>query len=392
MTTPSMMTELKSTQMQSGPAREGHGLDEALLESMRRDFESRPANRLAANAVTQAGVDEVALNRDVVTTTDHTFSHKLDAWAVTNQKKTGRCWMFAALNLFRVGAMKKMNLKEFEFSQNYTLFWDKLERANFFFEAILQTADRPLDDRHVAFLLDRPLDDGGQWNMFINLVTKHGLVPKAMMPETESSSNTARLNSVLLNKLREGAMTLRALRADGAPMEAAQAGKRELISVIHRILCIHLGTPPTSFTWQWNDKDDDFHRDGEMTPQQFASKYVDLPIEDYVCIVNDPREAHPYNQTYTVEFLGNVVGGKPVVYLNVDMATMKSIAQKTIVDGEPVWFGCDVGKMMRRDLGLWDKDLFEYGAVYDTTFTMTKADRLEHHGTLMTHAMLFTGV
>ncbi|MHC4142127.1 MAG: C1 family peptidase, partial [Planctomycetota bacterium] len=150
------------------------------------------------------------------------------------------------MNLLRVGAMKKMNLKEFEFSQNHTLFHDKLERANYFLEAVIETADRPVDDRTVAFLLDRPLDDGGQWNMFVNVVRKHGLVPKAFMPESESSSNTRRMNAILLAKLREGARTLRELRGGGAPMEAARAAKDEILAVIHRILCIHLGTPPQS--------------------------------------------------------------------------------------------------------------------------------------------------
>jgi bleomycin hydrolase len=396
MTTPSIMTEPKGDAADVQPI--VHALDESLLASFRRDFESRPAARLARNAVTQVSVDDVALSRPVIAGTDHTFSHKLDDWAVTNQKKSGRCWMFAALNLFRVGAMKKMNLKEFEFSQAYTLFWDKLERANFFLESILQTANRPVDDRRVAFLLARPLDDGGQWNMFVNLVRKHGLVPKSVMPESESSSNTRRMNEVLLTRLREAAMILRRLRGDGAPMEAAQAAKREALAVIHRILCIHLGTPPAppplsgGFDWQWNDKDNNFHRDGAMTPVQFARKYVDLPIDDYVCLVNDPRKEHPFNRTYTVEFLGNVVGGAPVVYLNVEIEAMKQIAMRTIMGGEPVWFGCDVGKMMRRDLGIWDRRLFDYENVYDTTFTMTKADRLHHQETQMTHAMLFTGV
>lgn len=362
------------------------------LASLQRDFASKPAYRLALNAVTQCTIDDVALNRSVITTTDHTFSHVLDDWAVTNQKRSGRCWCFAGLNLFRVGAMKKMNLKDFEFSQNFTLFWDKFERSNYFLEAIIETADRDIDDRTVAFLLDRPLEDGGQWNMFVNIVKKHGLVPKAAMPETQSSSDTQRMNSVLIHKLREGAMTLRDLRKAGAPMEAVRAAKHDVLRVIHRILCIHLGTPPAKFDWQWNDKDRVFHRDGEMTPQAFAQKYVDLPLDEYVCLVNDPRESSPYNRTFTVQYLGNVVGGDIVIYLNVEIDVMKDIAKRSIMDGEPVWFGCDVGKMMRRDMGVWDKNLYDYETLYDTSFGLTKAQRLLAHQTLMTHAMLFTGV
>ncbi|MHC4989720.1 MAG: C1 family peptidase [Planctomycetota bacterium] len=367
-------------------------LDQSLLESFRLDFEGNSAYRIAQNAVAQNPVDDVALDRRVVTSTDHTFSNKLDDWVVTNQKKSGRCWMFAGLNLFRPGAMERMNLKEFEFSQNYTLFWDKLERANYFLEAIIETADRPVDDRTVAFLLERPLDDGGQWNMFVNVVSKHGLVPKSVMPETDSSSNTGKMNAILLYQLRNGARTLRELRASGAPMEAARAAKQDVLGIIHRILCIHLGTPPDSFDWQWNDKDKAFHRDGRMTPREFAEKYVTLPIDEYVCLVHDPRESSPFNRTFTVQYLGNVVGGEIVTYVNVPMDLMKSIARRAIVDGEPVWFGCDVGKMMRRDMGIWDRALFDYDALYDAPFPLDKSNRLEYHQTLMTHAMLFTGV
>jgi bleomycin hydrolase len=289
-----------------------------------------------------------------------------------------------------------MNLKDFEFSQNFTLFWDKFERSNFFLEAIIETADRDVDDRTVAWLLERPLDDGGQWNMFVNIVKKHGLVPKAVMPETESSSNTRRMNEVMLAKLREGAKTLREVAgehsSDNGRMDAVRKAKHEILESVYRMLCIHLGTPPSAFDWQWNDKDKKFHRDGQVTPIEFGQKYVALPIDEYVCVVHDPRSSSPIGKTYTVECLGNVVGGDPVVYLNVDIEVMKDIATKTILDGEPVWMGCDVGKMMRRDMGLWDANLFDYDGVYGTSFSLDKADRLAFHETLMTHAMLFTGV
>jgi len=390
LTTTPILTEPKTTAGLTADA--AAALSPEMLAEMRRSFDGVARYRLAQNAVAQTSVTDVALNRSVVTGIDHTFSHVLDDWEVTNQKKSGRCWMFAALNLFRVGAMKKMNLKSFEFSQNYTLFWDKLERANYFLEAIIETADQPLGDRTVAFLLGHPVDDGGQWNMFVNVVKKHGLAPQAVMPETESSSNTARMNSILIAKLREGAMQLRDLRASGAPMEAARAAKQDILKVIYRILSVHLGTPPTSFDWQWNDKDKKFNRDGKLTPQQFAENYITLPIDEYVCMVNDPRETSPFGKTFTVQHLGNVVGGQIVKYLNVEMDVMKDIAMRTITDGEPVWFGCDVGKMMRRDLGIWDAELFDYENLYDTPFDLTKSDRLLYHQTVMTHAMLFTGV
>ncbi len=363
-----------------------------LLRGYRDQFDARQANRLAQNAVTKVSIEDVALDHGVATSITPSFSHVLDDWAVTNQKRTGRCWMFAGLNLFRVGAMKAMNLKDFEFSQSYTLFWDKVERANYFLEAIIETIERDADDRTVATLLDRPIEDGGQWNMFVNIVKKHGVVPKSVMPETESSSSTMQMNRILKTQLRQGARTLRELHASGATMSEVRSQKEQILEAIYRIVSIHLGNPPDRFDWQWTDKDRVFHRDGEMTPQEFAEKYITLPIDEYVCLVNDPRPSSPLGHTFTVEYLGNVVGGAIVKYLNIDVDLMKQIASDTIVGGEPVWFGCDVGKMMRRDLGIWDKNLFDYAGLYDAEFSLDKSDRLTYHETLMTHAMLFTGV
>jgi bleomycin hydrolase len=229
--------------------------------------------------------------------------------------------------------------------------------------------------------------------MFVNLVKKHGLVPKSAMPESQSSSETMRMNAMLSHRLRAGAKELRELRGAGAPVEACRETKREILEAIHRILCIHLGTPPRTFDWQWNDDDGAFHRDGQMTPQAFAETYVQLPIDDYVCLVHDPRPSSPIGKTFTVQYLGNVVGGEIVTYLNVEIGLMKRLAMEAIADRtEPVWFGCDVAKMMRRDLGVWDRELFDYEGLYDTTFDLDKADRLSYHHSMMTHAMLFTGV
>src|SRR6266704_2962285 len=205
------------------------------LELLRKDFSANPAYRLAQNAVTRTALDDVAISRDVINNSDHSLSVLLDDWKVTNQERSGRCWLFAGLNLMRVGAMQKMGLKDFEFSQNYAMFWDKIERANYFLEAVIETAGRDVDDRTVAHLLEAVADDGGQWNMFVAIVNKHGLVPKAVMPETQSSSNTGRMNSVLRNLLRQGARSVRAASAQGA--EAARAEKAELLRVIYRVLC-----------------------------------------------------------------------------------------------------------------------------------------------------------
>ncbi|HBW19654.1 MAG: aminopeptidase C [Streptosporangiaceae bacterium] len=365
-------------------------LSDGDLELLRKDFAASPAYRLAQNAVTRVAVDDVAISREIINSTDHSLSVLLDDWKVTDQERSGRCWLFAGLNLLRVGAMKKMGLKDFEFSQNYAMFWDKIERANYFLEAIIETADRHVDDRTVAYLLDSVADDGGQWNMFVAIVSKHGLVPKSFMPETHSSASTGRMNSVLRNLLRQGAKSVREASARG--LDAARAEKAEVLRVIYRVLCIHLGTPPDRFDWQWTDSDREFHRDGVLTPQEFAAKYADLPVRDYVCLVHDPRPTSPAGRTFTVQYLGNVLGAPPVSYLNAGMPVIKDIAARALQRGEPVWFGCDVAKMMSSDYGVWDAGLYDLSAVYDTDFTLTKADRLVFHETQMTHAMLFTGV
>ncbi|NQT41130.1 MAG: aminopeptidase, partial [Planctomycetes bacterium] len=272
------------------------------ISAFQQDFASRPEHTLVQNAVTKVDVTEIALNRSLVTSMDHTFSHTLDRWQATNQMKSGRCWMFAGLNVMRVDAMKSLSLEEFELSQNYIMFWDKLEKSNYFLEAILETADRPVDDRTVHFLLQSLVSDGGQWNMFANLVKKYGLVPKSVMPETHSSSNSRSMNRMLRRKLREGAMDLRELHDRGAPESEILATKNKILVTVYRMLSIHLGTPPSEFFWQWTDKDRKFHRDGVITPRQFAKKYVTTPFEEYVCLVHDPRRSSPRERTFTVEY------------------------------------------------------------------------------------------
>ncbi|MDQ3095079.1 MAG: C1 family peptidase, partial [Actinomycetota bacterium] len=362
------------------------------LERFTKQFASNPAYRLAQNAVTSTSLEDVALDRSVVTSIATSMSHHLDDWEVTNQKQSGRCWLFAGLNLLRAGAAKTMGVKDFEFSQNYLLFWDKLEKANFWLEAVIDTADRDVDDRTVAHLLANPAEDGGQWNMFVALVAKHGLVPKQAMPETHSSSKTSSLNRSIGQLLRRTARDIRAQAATGESPDHLRATKLEALEVAHRILAIHLGEPPSAVQWQWNDKDKGFHRDDEMSPQDFAARYAGLDLEDYVCIVHDPRSSSEVGHTYTVEYLGNVVDAAPVVYLNVEMSLLRELAMKALVDGVPVWFGCDTGKMANVERGYWDERLYDYDGVYDADLSMDKADRLLHHDTLMTHAMLFTGV
>ena len=367
-------------------------LTQESVAGFRESFDADPSKRLVQNVVTQHDVNDVALSRSIVTESPHSFSIVLDDWSVTNQAKSGRCWMFAGLNLCRVDTRNILNVKDFEFSQNYLMFWDKLERANFILEAVIETADRPAGDRTVAFLLQNPISDGGQWDMFTALVAKHGVVPKSAMPETESSANSSRMNASLNYQTRQGAKRIRDAYTEESGLDELRAIKDRTLKVIYDMLCIHLGTPPTEVDWQWKDKDGEFTRPGKLTPLEFAANYLQTDIHDYVSLVHDPRETSPEGATFTVEYLGNVVDAPPIKYLNVDIQLMKDITQKMLEDGKPVWMGCDTGKQMHRDLGLWDAELFDYAGVYGADFSLDKAARLEYHQTSMTHAMMFTGV
>ncbi|MCH8893562.1 MAG: C1 family peptidase, partial [Chloroflexi bacterium] len=367
-------------------------LTQESVAGFRESFDADPSKRLVQNVVTQHDVNDVALSRSIVTESPHSFSIVLDDWSVTNQAKSGRCWMFAGLNLCRVDTRNILNVKDFEFSQNYLMFWDKLERANFILEAVIETADRPAGDRTVAFLLQNPISDGGQWDMFTALVAKHGVVPKSAMPETESSANSSRMNASLNYQTRQGAKRIRDAYTEESGLDELRAIKDRTLKVVYDMLCIHLGTPPTEVDWQWKDKDGEFTRPGKLTPLEFAANYLQTDIHDYVSLVHDPRETSPEGATFTVEYLGNVVDAPPIKYLNVNIQLMKDITQKMLEDGKPVWMGCDTGKQMHRDLGLWDAELFDYAGVYGADFSLDKAARLEYHQTSMTHAMMFTGV
>ena len=310
----------------------------------------------------------------------------------TNQKSSGRCWGFAGLNLFRVYLGRKHNLKDFQFSQSYFMFWDKLEKANYFLESILSTAEENFDSRIVMHLLQTPTEDGGQWDMWANLIKKYGVIPQAEMSESFSSSQSAEMNKMISRKLRENAHDLRKEHSKGASSEDLDKLKHNMIEEIFRMLSMHLGTPPKSFNWQVRDKDKKFRRYENLTPQSFYNDHVGLNLDDYVCLINCPMNNKEYKKVYTVEHLGNVVEGNPIKYLNVESDIMKEASIQSIKDDNPVWFGCDVGKHFHRNLGVMDTELFDYEMFYGTNFKMNKAERLEYGQSQMTHAMLFTGV
>ncbi len=361
------------------------------LSVFEKAFDSDRANRVAMNAATKNGVNNAAVRAESAREMRHTFNISLEQGEITNQKQSGRCWMFAALNTMRFRVMKKLELKTFELSQNYTLFYDKLEKSNYFLESILETLDEPTNGRLIAYLLASPLGDGGQWDMFVNLVEKYGVVPKEIMPETVASSSTRELVGYLTEKLREFACTLRTAHQAGAPMEALRAQKDEMLRTIYNMLCIALGKPPVTFDFE-TDTPNGFVRDLGITPQAFFKKYVDMDLSQYISLINAPTADKPYGKTYTVAFLGNVKEGRPVKYLNLPIEALKDAAIAQMQDGEPVWFGCDVGKRSVRDSGVMDLDALDLETLFSTKFTMNKAQRLDYGQSLMTHAMVFQGV
>ncbi len=361
------------------------------LEGLRADFDNREANRIAMNAVTTSGIDAVAKNFDRARYLQRRFSTVIDNGDATSQKRSGRCWLFSSLNVARFIAKREMNLKnkDFEFSQSYAMYFDKLERANYFMQDMqaLIEAGEPSDSRLVQFLLHDLMGDGGQWTMAMNIYTKYGAVPKDFFPETASSQNTGEMNTQLRAALRQAVAHMYA-----HPENASQIAK-QAVEEAHRILTIHLGTPPTSFEWEYVDKDDNFHRVGEITPVEFWNKYVTAGLEDYVCLVDDPRTEHPKGKMIGIEHLGNVAGGTPTAYLNVDTAFMKKCVRTILEEqGIPVWFGADCHPMMDRKDGAWATDLFEYGRVYDIDFDMNKEERVRFADSAMNHAMAFAGV
>ena len=363
------------------------------LQRFEADFDAERANVVAMNAVTKNGICDAAENVKAAPDNLHAYSVMVEAGDACNQKKSGRCWMFASLNVMRLKVMDKLNLKNMELSQNYPLFYDKLEKSNYFLENILDTLDEPLSGRVVAYLLQDPIGDGGQWDMFRSLVAKYGVVPKDIYPDTAVSVETMQLRKYLTTKLRGFACELREAAAAGESMEALRERKDAMMETVYRMLCISLGKPPVRFTWETRDKDGKFVRVSDITPQEFYEKYVGFDLDNLVTAINAPTQDKPYGRTYTVQYLGSVREGKyPVKYLNLPMDDLRAIAIAMLKDGRPVWFGSDVGQFSNRKAGILSLDAYNLGGLFDTEFPMSKAQRLDYGESLMTHAMVLTGV
>ncbi|HEM6120658.1 TPA: aminopeptidase C [Streptococcus suis] len=367
-------------------------LDFDFTERLYANYLANPSLQAAENAVSHNGLLKSLETRQSAIDNDYVFSIDLTKDAVSNQKASGRCWMFAALNTFRHKLISDFKLENFELSQAHTFFWDKYEKSNWFLEQIIATADQEIGSRKVKFLLDTPQQDGGQWDMVVALFEKYGVVPKSVYPESIPSSASRELNQYLNKLLRQDAQILRDLLAKGASSEEVQIQKENLLQEIFNFLAVNLGLPPRSFDFAYRDKDNVYHRDTNVTPQAFYEKYVGLKLSDYVSIINAPTTDKPYNKSYTVELLGNVVGAPAVRYLNVEMNRFKELAIAQLKAGESVWFGSDVGQSSNRQTGIMATNTYDFSSGLGIHFHQDKAGRLDYSESLMTHAMVLTGV
>ncbi|CAG9820635.1 unnamed protein product [Phaedon cochleariae] len=378
----------------------GGVLDKDILEKFHKSFYAEEKNVLSQNVCSKIDPFEVALSRKVLEETQHVFNHKIEAEGkpITNQKSSGRCWLFAAMNVIRLPFIKHFNLEDFEFSQGYLFFWDKIERCNFFLHNVVETGRRneAVDGRLVSFLLNDPTTDGGQWDMIVNLVNKHGLMPKKNFPESFNCESSLKMNQVLKSKLREYAKAIRVLVLKGASDADIQTLIEDQMTNIYRIVGICLGIPDETFTWTYYDKNKAFHSIGPITAKDFYEKHVKqlFNVDDKVCLVTDPRPTNEYGKVYTVDCLGNMVGGKRCIYNNQPVELLLELTAKSIKEGEAVWFGCEVSKRFAGKQGIQDLTAHNFPLVFgvDIQVTLSKADRLLYGESSMTHAMVFTAV
>ena len=363
------------------------------LQNFQADLDKHEGHEVNERAVTKNGILSVSADYRSEVAMDRVFSIDIDTGKVADQKRSGRCWMFAALNTMRHSMREKLHMKDdFELSQNYTFFWDKLEKSNYFLENVLQTAELPTSDRKVAWLMQTPQQDGGQWDMLVALIQKYGVVPQTVMPETFNSSNSTEINKQLNLKLRKDAVELRELVAANKSDADIQKAKEKMLNEIYRMLAYTFGEPPANFDFEYRDTDNNYHRIENITPQEFFKKYVGWNLDDYVSIINAPTADKPFNHMYTVEMLGNVLGGRQVRHLNLDMQTFRKVAIEQLRHGESVWFGSDVGQESDRKKGIMDTNLYHQDELFDVDFSMSKAERLDYGESMMTHAMVLTGV
>ena len=360
-----------------------------LLQKLQQATPKAPAERALHNSIVQNGM--VLANAELATPPDDHFTYRVPTKGITDQKRSGRCWLFTGFNVLRAQFIKDNNLGEFYFSHCYSFFWDQLEKANLFLEGILETRTLPITDRKVEWLFQHPINDGGQFTGISDNLLKYGVVPSDVMPETYSSNNTARLSSLIAKLLRQGGMELRSKAQQGATLAELRKDKETTLQAIYRLLCLNLGTPPTTFEYTLRDADGKVLSTKEYTPLSFYQEHVGVNLkDDYVMIMNDPSQ--PYYETYAIEYDRHAWDGKDWTYINLPMEEIKEMAIASLKDGNMMYYSCDVGKELNKESGLLTLGYDDYEAITGVPMTMTKGERIASFDSGSTHAMTLVAV
>ena len=364
------------------------------LEKDREKYLQDPKFDVVRHALSATTFNDVFKSLDKAEDTQFVFSVDVPTLPATNQKRSGRCWIFSASNVLREMIAKKCNIKgQFEISQNYIAYYDKLEKFNYFAQSLIQLAEQGAkhDDRKVAFLLSG-VGDGGQWQMYVNLVKKYGIVPKAAFVETQQSSETMGSSQLCNAALREFASKIFKSWEANKDHQKLMALKEAFVDKIYNVLTSAFGVPPQTFDFEYVDKEDKYHIEPGLTPLEFFNKYIGDEIDDFVSVINAPTKDKKYNKTYSIEYVNNVFGGKPVTHLNLPFDRMEKAIISQLKDGEIVWFGSDVSHFGDRPNGIWDTNTFDYQTPFGVDKLFDKADMLDFYQAAMNHAMCITGV
>ena len=361
------------------------------LEKELNNYKKDDKNTIIRHALVKNSLYTVAASQDEIKEMDFNFDINIKTLPAANQKASGRCWLFAATNVCREVIAKKLNLANFELSQSYLAFYDRLEKSNYLLEAVIELIDKDYDDRTLAFLLQNGVGDGGQWDMFVSLANKYGLCPKNVYPETNTSSATRETAQLINFTIRKFASDAKALYLEKG-LEAVRKEKDNILNKIYNLLINAYGVPPEKFDFEYTDKDGNYHIEKGFDALSFKEKYLGDSLKDYVSLINAPTKDKAFGKTYTIQYLGNVVGGKQVTHLNVTMDRMKELILKQLKDDRIVWFGSDVGFYRENDEGVWDDTRFDLNTPFGLDLKMNKGKSLDYHASQMNHAMCITGV
>ena len=357
-----------------------------ILEEINNNYTQNVENKTVRCALVNNKIRDIMRNKEKEGELLFNFSINLDTLKVVNQKNSLNSFIYAGCNVLRESICKKYNLEDFELSQSFITFYDKLEKCNYIMESLVELKDRDIDDRERYHLLTKGVQDGGVWEFFVNIVNKYGLVPKAVMSDTYQSSNPSEVNHLLNRKLRQ--FNARIL----TNKDNLEYLKSLYLDDIYRILASCYGIPPKQFDFEYTDKDKKYHIIKGITPLQFYLEYTDIDVSDYVCIINAPTQDKPFNKTYTVKYLGNVIEGNKVLYLNLSIEELKKLVIKQLQAKEVVFLGCDFKKAVDAVDGVFDDMSFNYYDTFKTDFSMTKEEALNNYESTINHMVVITGV